>query len=482
MADVKISTMTPVDTLVGDEIIPVVQAGANKTTTPNQIKGFFAYYYISVNTYADLPAANLHASEIYIVLTSTGAWLFGRKDAGLWYSNGATWVRLGDIPSYFNSANFQVYDGTDETKVVAFDVSGITHDTKRTLVVPDADGALTLSPATNTADYIPQWNGTDSKTLKDGLAVPTGGLAGLTALGNKLESSAFSDSGVTGKLITGFSSGAGTVEATDTILQAINKLNGNIAGKEVTLTFGSGVTRTVNAVANDLITGKAGGQTITFGVNAGDYGIYKSTTGVGTPTGIAYQWTGGTNGGTVIATMLNNGNVGIGTTAPTARLHLPAGTATASTGPIKFTSSAGVFLTTPEAGVLEYSVDDYYLTIATGAARKGIMLNDGTNLTSGRLAQVTTNGRLTNAGDITGSGNRVVVAAASGTISATSAVFDWKITDATTITNITNAANWTLGIYGGAAITGQLEGMIYVTDDYEYKMYTDTYVYRTPRA
>ena len=34
---------------------------------------------------------------------------------------------------------------------------------------------------------------------------------------------------ITGKLITGFVSGAGTVAATDTILQAINKLNGNIA-------------------------------------------------------------------------------------------------------------------------------------------------------------------------------------------------------------------------------------------------------------
>jgi hypothetical protein len=179
VADQKISEMTPVGTLVGDEIIPVVQAGANKTTTPNQIKGFFAYFYPSVTAYADLPAANLHASEIYIVLTSTGVWLFTRKSAGLYYSNGSAWTRLGDIPAYFNSANFQVYDGTDETKVVAFDVSGITHDTKRTLVVPNADGALTLAPATNTDGYIAQWNGADSKTLKDGLPVPSGGLVGL---------------------------------------------------------------------------------------------------------------------------------------------------------------------------------------------------------------------------------------------------------------------------------------------------------------
>jgi len=38
-----------------------------------------------------------------------------------------------------------------------------------------------LGPASNTADYLPQWNGADSKTLKDGVAIPTGGLAGLTS-------------------------------------------------------------------------------------------------------------------------------------------------------------------------------------------------------------------------------------------------------------------------------------------------------------
>lgn len=45
--------------------------------------------------------------------------------------------------------------------------------------------AKVIAPANNTADYLPQWNGTDSKTLKDGLAVPAGGLAGITALNGK---------------------------------------------------------------------------------------------------------------------------------------------------------------------------------------------------------------------------------------------------------------------------------------------------------
>lgn len=49
-----------------------------------------------------------------------------------------------------------------------------------------------------------------------------------TQIDSKLATSAFTDAAVTGKLITGFTSGAATVLATDTILQAINKLDGNI--------------------------------------------------------------------------------------------------------------------------------------------------------------------------------------------------------------------------------------------------------------
>lgn len=49
-------------------------------------------------------------------------------------------------------------------------------------------GGNVVAPASNTDSYIPQWDGANSKTLKDGLAVPDGGLAGLTALGEKIDS------------------------------------------------------------------------------------------------------------------------------------------------------------------------------------------------------------------------------------------------------------------------------------------------------
>jgi hypothetical protein len=69
------------------------------------------------------------------------------------------------------------------------------------------------------------------------------------------------------------------------------------------------------------------------GTDADSKITYKSTTGTGTPTGIAHQWRGGTNGATVIATILNNGNVGIGTTNPSVPLTV-IGQASSSNGMI----------------------------------------------------------------------------------------------------------------------------------------------------
>jgi hypothetical protein len=87
------------------------------------------------------------------------------------------------------------------------------------------------------------------------------------------------------------------------------------------------------------------------------------------------------------------GSIGLGSgqTTPTALLHFAAGTATASTAPLKFTS--GTLLTTPEAGAVEFLTDKFYGTITTGAARKELALVDAA-LTSGKFPVATTNGRL----------------------------------------------------------------------------------------
>jgi len=59
-------------------------------------------------------------------------------------------------------------------------------------------------------------------------------------------------------------------------------------------------------------------------------------------------------------TVNSSDNVGIGTEAQTARLHLAAGTASAGTAPLKF--DAGTLLTNPESGTIEYSGDKFYIT------------------------------------------------------------------------------------------------------------------------
>ncbi len=65
----------------------------------------------------------------------------------------------------------------------------------------------------------------------------------------------------------------------------------------------------------------------------------------------------------------STGNIGIGTTLPTAVINIKAGTAAASTAPLKFTS--GPVLTTPEAGAVEYDGTNLFYT-DSGAVRRTI--------------------------------------------------------------------------------------------------------------
>jgi hypothetical protein len=94
----------------------------------------------------------------------------------------------------------------------------------------------------------------------------------------------------------------------------------------------------------------------------------------------------------------STGNVGIATVAPTARLHLPAGSATASTAPLKFTT--GALLATPEAGTIEYLTNTFYIrgTDNLNVAGTGKFANLGTfsatpNANYGFYATLSGNGK-----------------------------------------------------------------------------------------
>jgi hypothetical protein len=58
--------------------------------------------------------------------------------------NNAFREMMAQLKAYFKSSLFRLRDGTDETKLLDFDISGITTGTTRTITVPDID--YTLAP------------------------------------------------------------------------------------------------------------------------------------------------------------------------------------------------------------------------------------------------------------------------------------------------------------------------------------------------
>lgn len=97
---------------------------------------------------------------------------------------------------------------------------------------------------------------------------------------------------------------------------------------------------------------------------------------------------------------LKAGKLGIGQTAPTAVLHLKAGTTAASTAPLKFTS--GTLQTTAEAGAVEFLTDVFYGTITTGAARKTFAFLESPSFTTPVLGAATATTVAIKAGTSTG--------------------------------------------------------------------------------
>jgi hypothetical protein len=125
-----------IDKLTGQVYLFNVTGGGGGATTGMTTP------YQEVNVYSELPNPALSNGKIYIVRQPSGSYLINRKDAGLYYSNGIYWTRLGDTPSYFNDDNFQVYDGTDNTKKVRFQLSGLTSNSLRTITMRNSDGVL----------------------------------------------------------------------------------------------------------------------------------------------------------------------------------------------------------------------------------------------------------------------------------------------------------------------------------------------------
>jgi hypothetical protein len=88
--------------------------------------------------------------SVFLAKAGSGLWLISRRPAGLYVrvaNNGvaADWTYLGAFPEVNADGNWELYNSTDPTKELKFDLSGITTGTTRTLTAPNASGTIALS-------------------------------------------------------------------------------------------------------------------------------------------------------------------------------------------------------------------------------------------------------------------------------------------------------------------------------------------------
>jgi hypothetical protein len=132
---------------------------------------------------------------------------------------------------------------------------------------------------------------------------------------------------VIGKVLTGYTSGSGTVSSADTILQAVQKLNGNVALKAplTSPTFTGTVTLPAGQVVNG-VTLTTGGGTTNFLRADGTYAAPASSSG--TVTGVSVTTANGVSGSVATSTTTPAISLTLGNITPTS--VAAAGTVTGS--------------------------------------------------------------------------------------------------------------------------------------------------------
>ena len=280
------------------------------------------------NTHVNTPLANLH--------------------------NDLAGLQGGVATEYFHSTSAE-YTGTGTGVFV--------RATSPALVTPDlgTPSALVGTNITGTATAFTASNVTTNANLT-GEATSVGNAATLT------------NSAVIGKVLTGYTSGAGTVAATDTILQAIEKLNGNTAAVPGTVT-------SVSVVSNNGFAGTVATATSTPAIT-----LTTTVTGMlkgSSVSGIVSAGTSGTDysdGTSALATGI------LKSTTTTGALTI-AVAATDYVAPSAYASANGLTMAT--ARLLGRT------TASTGAAEE-ITVGTGLSLVTGTLSSTATSASLAN--------------------------------------------------------------------------------------
>lgn len=272
-----------------------------------------------------------------------------------------------------NSVTF-VDDG-DATKQLAFQCSGITTGTTRTVTMPDFSGSMALTNGTLVAGRVLYWTSTglqDTTGLgwdntNQALFLPVGSAANPSLRLGAFQSGFYIDTASAVTTIGVTINGTARFDITNSAI--VSSTNGSFSLK-------------MNSA------GTASLPTYSF-ANDTDTGMYSDAANT-----IKFA-----NGGAQFQTFDSSGRAFFGgTTAPAAFVTIAAGTT--SIAPLQFTS--GTSLTSAVAGSMEFTTDDLFFTITTGTARKRLLMADPVGgLTSGRVPFATTNGRLTDDSDLT---------------------------------------------------------------------------------
>jgi hypothetical protein len=129
-----------------------------------------------VATYADLPLDGSAAlNSAWLVRTASGVWPVTRKQAGIYIrtatggsNRDSDYTYAGTLPDVFSDSQFLLYDNTDTSKNLAFDLGSISTGTVRTLTAPNASGRIQIegqaigdtTPAAGTFTTLTANNGT----------------------------------------------------------------------------------------------------------------------------------------------------------------------------------------------------------------------------------------------------------------------------------------------------------------------------------
>ena len=153
----------------------------------------------------------------------------------------------------------------------------------------------------------------------------------------------------------------------DNVANGLNALRSNTTGNN---NIANGSNAMYNTTVGDTLTGS---NNIAIGFNAADNIRFAASGNVAIGNQVELPVQNGSNqgvyqnalfitGASAIGTNIA-GSVGIAVNTPTARLHLVAGTATASTAPLKFTG--GVNLTSPLGGEMEFNGTNLFFSPST---------------------------------------------------------------------------------------------------------------------